>query len=93
MERERRRLAAILSADVVGYSRLMEADESGTLAAFKRHREDLLDPRIKHHDGRIVGTAGDGLIAEFVRNHLRMCQYQKDADRWLDGYRKAGIAV
>ena len=64
-ERAKRRLAAILSADVVGYSRLMEADEAGTLAALKRHRAELIDPGIARFGGRIVGTAGDGLLCEF----------------------------
>ena len=60
-----RRLAAILAADVVGYSRLMEADEAGTLAAVKAHREELVDPAISEHHGRIVKLMGDGLLAEF----------------------------
>ena len=64
-ERTTRRLAAILSADVVGYSRLMEADEAGTLAALKNHRAELIDPKIAQFGGRIVGTAGDGLLCEF----------------------------
>lgn len=64
-ERAKRRLAAILSADVVGYSRLMEADEVGTLAALKSHRAELIDPKVKQFGGRIVGTAGDGLLCEF----------------------------
>jgi TolB-like protein/class 3 adenylate cyclase len=60
-----RRLAAILAADVVGYSRLMEADEVGTLAALKAHREQLIDPMISEHDGRIVKLTGDGVLVEF----------------------------
>jgi adenylate cyclase len=64
-ERATRRLAAILSADVVAYSRLMEADEAGTLAALKRHRAELIDPKIVQYGGRIVGAAGDGLLCEF----------------------------
>src|SRR6516165_10661146 len=62
----RRRLAAILAADVVGYSRLMGADEEGTLARLKGHRHDLVDPKIAEHRGRIVKTTGDGLLAEFA---------------------------
>jgi adenylate cyclase len=62
----RRRLAAILAADVAGYSRLMGADEGGTLAGLKAHRGELLDPKIKEHRGRIVKTTGDGLLAEFA---------------------------
>jgi TolB-like protein/class 3 adenylate cyclase len=61
-----RRLAAILAADVVGYSRLMEADEAGTLAQLKTHRKELIDPAIAGHKGRIVKTTGDGLLVEFA---------------------------
>jgi adenylate cyclase len=60
-----RRLAAILAADVVGYSRLMGEDEEGTLAALKTLWRDLSDPKIKEHHGRIVKTTGDGLLVEF----------------------------
>src|SRR6476620_5548048 len=62
-----RRLAAILAADVVGYSRLMGADEAGTLSALKRHREAVFDPAVAAHNGRIVKLIGDGVIAEFGR--------------------------
>src|SRR5437762_6702301 len=61
-----RRLAAILAADVAGYSRLMGADEEGTLAALKAHRRAVLDPKITEHRGRIVKTTGDGLLVEFA---------------------------
>jgi adenylate cyclase len=60
-----RRLAAILAADVAGYSRLMGADEEGTLERLKAHRRQLIDPKIAEHRGRIVKTTGDGLLAEF----------------------------
>ena len=60
-----RRLAAILAADVAGYSRLMGADEEGTLERLKAHRRELIDPKIGEHRGRIVKTTGDGLLAEF----------------------------
>jgi adenylate cyclase len=60
-----RKLAAILAADVVGYSRLMGADEAGTLAALKRHRETIFDPAVAAHNGRIVKLIGDGTIVEF----------------------------
>jgi TolB-like protein/class 3 adenylate cyclase len=63
--KEQRRLAAIVSADVVGYSRMMGVDESGTLAALKAVRRDVVDPKIDAHDGRIVKTTGDGLLLEF----------------------------
>src|SRR5205809_4171557 len=60
-----RRLTAILAADVVGYSRLMGANESGTLAALKSLRKDLADPKIAEHNGRIVKLTGDGMLVEF----------------------------
>ncbi len=60
-ERVDRRLTAILAADVVGYSRLMSADEEGALAALKAIRRELGDPKIAEHRGRIVKTTGDGL--------------------------------
>ena len=61
-----RRLAAILAADVAGYSRLMGVDEEGTLAALKAIRRELSDPKVKEHRGRIVKTTGDGLLIEFA---------------------------
>jgi hypothetical protein len=60
-----RRLAAILAADVAGYSRLMGTDEAGTLARLKAHRRELIDPSIAEHKGRIVKTTGDGILIEF----------------------------
>jgi TolB-like protein/class 3 adenylate cyclase len=65
-DRAQRRLAAILAADVAGYSRLMGVDEEGTLARLKGHRHDLLDPKIAEHRGRIAKTTGDGLLVEFA---------------------------
>ncbi len=61
-----RRLAAILASDVVGYSRLIRADEEGTLAALKGVRADLIDPTLAEHNGRIVKLMGDGMLAEFA---------------------------
>src|SRR6266851_2613149 len=61
-----RRLAAILAADVVGYSRLMGADEEGTHERLKAHLRELVDPKIGEHHGRIVKTTGDGVLAEFA---------------------------
>ncbi|MFQ5955103.1 MAG: adenylate/guanylate cyclase domain-containing protein [Kiloniellales bacterium] len=61
-----RRLSAILSADVVGYSRLMGEDEAGTLAQVKAHRKELIDPKIAEHNGRIVKLMGDGALVEFT---------------------------
>src|SRR5438067_10433945 len=60
-----RRLTAILAADVVGYSRLMGADEAGTLAALKAVQTELIDGKIAQHQGRIVKLTGDGILAEF----------------------------
>ena len=64
MARDQRRLAAIVSADVAGYSRLMGREESGTLAALKAHRRELIDPKIAEYGRRIVKTTGDGLLLE-----------------------------
>ena len=61
-----RRLAAILAADVAGYSRLIEADEESTLSRLKVLRAEIIDPKIAHHKGRIVKTSGDGLLVEFA---------------------------
>ena len=64
-ERVERRLAAILAADVAGYSRLMGQDEAGTLHRLRAHRRELIDPKIAEHKGRIVKTIGDGILIEF----------------------------
>ena len=64
-ERINRKLAAILAADVVGYSRLMAGDEAGTLAALKQHRQTVFEPAVAAHQGRIVKLIGDGTIVEF----------------------------
>ena len=61
-DRVERRLAAILAADVAGYSRLMGIDEEGTLAGLKGHRRVVIDPKITEHRGRIVKTTGDGFL-------------------------------
>src|SRR3546814_14513151 len=61
-----RRLAAILAADVVGYSRLMERDEAGTLTRLKAHRKEFIAPLIAEHGGRIVKLMGDGALCEFA---------------------------
>lgn len=65
-ERVERRLAAVLAADIAGYSRLMGVDEEGTLVALKTHRRDVIDPKITEHHGRIVKTTGDGILVEFA---------------------------
>jgi len=66
LAREQRRLAAVVSTDVAGYSRLMGRDESGTLAALKVLRREVIDPQIASHGGRIVKTTGDGLLLQFA---------------------------
>src|SRR5271165_3763013 len=65
-ERVERRLAAILAADIAGYSRLIGADEEGTLARLRAHRRELIDLKIAEHRGRLVKTTGDGLLVEFA---------------------------
>ncbi len=60
-----RKLTAILAADMVGYSRLMEADEAGAFARLKTRRKELIDPKIAQPRGRIVKTAGDAMLVEF----------------------------
>jgi adenylate cyclase len=60
-----RRLAAILAADVAGYSRLMGRDEEGTHARLRAHLRELVDPKIAEHHGRTVKNTGDGMLAEF----------------------------
>ena len=59
------KLAAVLASDMVGYSRLMEADEQGTLARLRTHRIELIDPAIAKNQGRIIKTTGDGMLVEF----------------------------
>ena len=71
-----RYLAAIVTADVVGYSRLMGADERGTLSALKAHRSDLIDPLIAAHKGHIVKTTGDGSI----NGAGKLDQHEQSAD-------------
>ena len=61
-----RRLSAIMAADVVGYTRLMEADEEGTLTQLKAVRSEIVDPKIAECGGRIVKTTGDGMLVEFT---------------------------
>src|SRR5262249_23434840 len=78
---QQRRLAAIMAADVVGYSRLMEQDEAGTLAALKKRRKAILVPLVEKHHGRIVKVMGDGVLVEFANAvHPMHCAFalQKD---------------
>lgn len=85
-----RRLAAILAADVVGYSRLMGADEAGTLERLKSLRQELVQPKIAARKGRIVKLMGDGLLAEFpsvveaVRCALEIRQVGRASERSED---------
>jgi pimeloyl-ACP methyl ester carboxylesterase len=65
-QHQARRLTTILAADVVGYGRLMSADESATLAALKTHRRDLIEPKTAEHGGRLIKLMGDGALMEFV---------------------------
>jgi len=67
-----RRLAAILGADVAGYSRLMGADEEGTLERLKALHRHLVEPKIAEHHGSIVKTTGDGMLVEFARRSLTL---------------------
>ena len=90
-ERVERRLAAILAADVAGYSRLMGADEEGTLERLKALRREIIDPKIAEHKGRIVKTTGDGLLVEFasvvdaVRCAVQVQQVMSEAERGCRG--------
>jgi TolB-like protein/class 3 adenylate cyclase len=77
-----RRLAAILAADVAGYSRLMGTDEEGTHARFSAHRTELLDPKIEEHQGRIVKHTGDGLLAEFA-SVVDAVRCAVEVQRWM----------
>jgi class 3 adenylate cyclase len=65
-EGARRRLTAILAADVAGHSRLVAADEEGTLAQWKAHWQALIEPKVKEHHGRVVRVTGDGILLEFL---------------------------
>src|SRR5919197_1568442 len=65
-ERTQRRLAAILAADVVGYSRLMEQNEAITLSSLKQRRKSVLEPLVREHHGRVVKVMGDGVLVEFA---------------------------
>jgi adenylate cyclase len=84
-----RRLAAILSADVVGYSRLIGADEEGTLNRLRSIRADVIEPKINEYRGRIVKTTGDGLLVEFssVVDALRC------ATQWQHGMNERNAAA
>ena len=77
-----RRLAAILAADVVGYSRLIGADEQGTLERLRGIRTELIDPSIAAHNGRTVKTTGDGFLAEFGST-VDALQCAQEVQAWM----------
>jgi adenylate cyclase len=89
IERPNRRLTTILAADAAGYSRLVGADEEGTLERLRAIRKDLIDPVIAAHRGRIVKTTGDGLLVEFasvvdaVRSAVEMQRIMADSNASL----------
>src|SRR6266446_6220865 len=91
IERVERRLAAVLAADVAGYSRLIGVDEEGTLDRIRSIRADVIDPKIAAHHGRLVNTAGDGLLVEFgsVVDALRCATEVQQAM----ARRNSGVAV
>jgi class 3 adenylate cyclase len=78
-----RRLAAILAADVAGYSRLMSAEEEGTHERLKAHRRQLIDPKIAEHHGCIVKTTDDGMLVEFA-NVVDAVRCSAEVQRALD---------
>jgi class 3 adenylate cyclase len=83
-ERVERRLAAVLAADVAGYSRLMGVDEEGTHAALTALRREMTDPKIDERHGRLVKTTGDGLLVEFasVVDAVRCAARSNGSARW-----------
>ena len=82
-----RRLTAILVADVVGYSRLMGANETETLTALKGHRAELFDPRIAEHKGRVVKLMGDGALVNSPASSARFSAPWKSSKGWPNGTR------
>ncbi|MEZ5833185.1 MAG: adenylate/guanylate cyclase domain-containing protein [Dongiaceae bacterium] len=98
-DRVQRRLAAILAADVVGYSRLMELDEVGTLAALKSRRKDIVQPLVTQHQGRVFKVTGDGIMVEFasavnaVQCAIDLQQAMADAARDLPEDRRVVLRI
>ena len=94
-----RRLAAIMVADVVGYSRMMEADEAGTLAALKERRKSVLEPVVKAHGGRIVKVMGDGVLVEFgsavnaVQGAIELQKQMAEANAGVDEGRRIELRI
>jgi adenylate cyclase len=98
-ERAQRRLAAILAADVVGYGRLIEKDEIGTLAALRQRRGGILEPLVAQHQGRIVKLMGDGVLVEFasavdaVQCAIELQKRMADANRGLPDHRAIVLRI
>ena len=84
-EKVKRRLAAIFAADMVGYSRLMEADEEGTIARQNAHRKELIDPTLAEHNGRIVKLMGDAFWSSSQASSMRCDVPSRYSRRWLSG--------
>src|SRR4249919_490683 len=97
LAREQRKLAAIIAADVVGYSRLMGRDESGTLARLRKNRSERLDPVLARYGGRLVKLTGDGALVEFpsavdaLRAAIEFRQAKIDATRVLQPEEKVPV--
>jgi adenylate cyclase len=92
-ERAERRLTAVLAADVAGYSRLMGADEQGTLAQLKAHCRALVDPKIKQHRGRIVKTTSDGMLVEFASvAYGVLSKFSTGSSNAIRRYRKRSVS-
>jgi class 3 adenylate cyclase len=99
VQREKRKLAAIVAADIAGYSRLVGQDEEAVLRALRAHRRELIDPLIDEHGGRIANTAGDSLLVEFpsavdaLRSVLAIQQGMADRNRHIDADRQIRFRV
>ena len=99
MQREKRRLAAIVAADIAGYSRLIGQDEEGTLRALRAHRRELIEPLIDEHDGRIANTAGDSLLLEFpsaveaLRTAIALQEGMADRNQQIEADRQVRFRI
>jgi adenylate cyclase len=99
VQRENRRLAAIVAADIAGYSRLIGRDEEGTLRALRAHRRELVDPKIAEYGGRIANTAGDSLLLEFpsavdaVRCAIAVQQGMTERNRGTEADRQISFRI
>ena len=90
-QRAQRRLAAIMSADVVGYSRMMQADEVGTLDALKKRRTEVLSPLVTKYQGRLVKVMGDGVLVEFT-SAVNAVQCARSSKRFGQSERAVAIS-